>query len=67
MPYSGTEEQMETKLGRIADKSKNEVRPIYTSLYHMCSSIIRKKINYIVDADIKGFFDNMRHEWIINS
>ena len=26
---------METKLGRIADKSKNEVRPIYTSLYHM--------------------------------
>lgn len=31
----------------------------------MCSSIIRKKINYIVDADIKGFFDNMRHEWII--
>lgn len=23
------------------------------------------KICYIVDADIKGFFDHMKHEWII--
>lgn len=25
----------------------------------------QNKINYIVDADIKGFFDNMSHEWIM--
>ena len=24
-----------------------------------------KKVNYIVDADIKGFFDNVDHEWLI--
>ena len=24
-----------------------------------------KKINYVVDADIKGFFDNVNHEWLM--
>lgn len=24
-----------------------------------------RKINYVVDADIKGFFDNVNHEWMI--
>jgi len=24
-----------------------------------------KKINYVLDADIKGFFDSMSHEWIM--
>lgn len=27
--------------------------------------IMRKKINYVVDADIKGFFDNVDHNWLI--
>lgn len=27
--------------------------------------IIQGKINYIVDADIKGFFDNVNHEWLM--
>lgn len=27
--------------------------------------IMTKKINFIVDADIKGFFDNVNHEWLI--
>lgn len=27
--------------------------------------IMRKDINYIVDADIEGFFDNVDHEWLI--
>jgi retron-type reverse transcriptase len=25
--------------------------------------IQRKKVNWILDADIRGFFDNMSHEW----
>lgn len=28
-------------------------------------TIMKKKVNYIVDADIKGFFDNINHEWLI--
>lgn len=27
--------------------------------------MMRKKLNYVVDADIKGFFDNVDHEWLI--
>ena len=27
--------------------------------------IMADKVNYIVDADIKGFFDNIDHEWMI--
>lgn len=27
--------------------------------------IERKKISYIVDADIKGFFDNVDHDWLM--
>ncbi len=30
------------------------------------NEIIRyKPINYIVDADIKGFFNNVKHEWVV--
>ena len=28
-------------------------------------TIMMKKVNYIVEADIKGFFDNVNHEWLI--
>jgi len=27
--------------------------------------IMRKKVNWILDADIRGFFDNLSHEWMI--
>jgi len=27
--------------------------------------IMTKKVNFIVDADIKGFFNNVSHEWLI--
>jgi len=25
----------------------------------------RDKINYVLDTDIKGFFDNVDHEWLM--
>jgi len=25
--------------------------------------MMRKKVNWVLDADIRGFFDNMSHEW----
>ena len=25
----------------------------------------KKKVNWILDADIKGFFDHVNHEWMI--
>lgn len=27
-------------------------------------TIMTKKVNYIVEADIKGFFDNVNHDWL---
>ena len=27
--------------------------------------IMTKKVNWVVDADIKGFFDNLDHEWLM--
>lgn len=27
--------------------------------------IMREEVNFVVDADIKGFFDNVNHEWLI--
>ncbi|ENK0837899.1 group II intron reverse transcriptase/maturase [Clostridium botulinum] len=36
----------------------NAIKAAYDRIY-------QNKINYIVDADIKGFFDNMSHEWIM--
>ena len=27
--------------------------------------IMRKKVNWVLDADIRGFFDNMSHEWTV--
>ena len=26
----------------------------------------RKKVNWVLDADIRGFFDNLSHEWMVN-
>ena len=27
--------------------------------------IMKQKVNYVVDADIKGFFENVDHEWLM--
>jgi group II intron reverse transcriptase/maturase len=37
----------------------------HMAIEKMCGCIIRNRINYIVDADIKGFFNHMNHDWII--
>lgn len=34
------------------------IKEVYNRMYS-------GKINYIVDADIKGFFDHMNHDWIV--
>jgi group II intron reverse transcriptase/maturase len=40
-------------------------RSCHQAIVKLNSIIEHKKINYIVDADIKGFFNNVDHEWII--
>lgn len=40
-------------------------RSCHMAIKEMCISIVRKRINYVVDADIKGFFDHMSHEWTL--
>lgn len=40
-------------------------RNCHMAIKDMCTNIIRKRIDYIVDADIKGFFDHMNHDWLL--
>lgn len=38
-------------------------RSPHQALDALNAGIQRKKVNWILDADIRGFFDNMNHEW----
>lgn len=40
-------------------------RSCHEAIKQLDKTIKEKKVNYIVDADIKGFFDNLNHEWLI--
>ena len=37
--------------------------PLWGALDALNAGIQRKRVNWILDADIRGFFDNMDHEW----
>lgn len=39
-------------------------RDCHMAIKELDSIIMRRKVNYIVDADIEGFFENVSHEWL---
>jgi hypothetical protein len=42
-------------------------RSPHQALDALTAGIQRKKVNRVLDADIRGFFDNMSHEWTTKS
>lgn len=40
-------------------------RNCHDTLKQLDTYLSRRKVNYVVDADIKGFFDNVDHEWLM--
>ena len=40
-------------------------RSPHQALDALTVGIQRKKVNWVLDADIRGFFDNMSHEWMM--
>lgn len=40
-------------------------RSCHTALAALNRAIMAKSVNYVVDADIKGFFDNVDHKWML--
>ena len=40
-------------------------RDCHKAIKELDNIIMRKKVNYIVDADIEGFFDNIDHKWLM--
>lgn len=50
---------LECSFGFIQNKSCHD------AIKKLNETIKYKRTNYIVDADIKGFFDNIDHEWLI--
>ncbi|MBU9129810.1 group II intron reverse transcriptase/maturase [Holdemanella porci] len=41
-------------------------RSCHDAIQRVNKHIMANKVNYILDADIKGFFDNIDHDWMIN-
>lgn len=41
-------------------------RSQHDALKQLSCDINKKKINFVVDADIKGFFDHVDHDWVMN-
>ena len=41
-----------------------EGKSCHQALTQIDKSLMFKPVNYIIDADIKGFFDNVNHEWM---
>ena len=37
----------------------------HDALKDLGMTIQQKKVNYVVEADIKGFFDHVNHEWLM--
>lgn len=40
-------------------------RSCHQAIAYLDKVLHREKVNYVVDLDIKGFFDNIDHEWLI--
>ena len=40
-------------------------RSCHDAIQRVNKHIMADKVNYILDADIKGFFDNIDHDWMI--
>ena len=40
-------------------------RDCHQAIKKLDEIIMKKNINYVVDADIKGFFNNVNHEWLV--
>jgi len=40
-------------------------RSPHQALDALAVGLSRKKVNWVLDADIRGFFDNMSHEWTV--
>ena len=40
-------------------------RSAHRALDALFVGITKRKVNWILDADIRGFFDNIRHEWLM--
>jgi len=40
-------------------------RSCHQAVREVIEMVQYRKVNYIVEADIKGFFDNVNHEWLI--
>ena len=56
---------METKLERIADKSRNEKRPIFTSLYHLINVVLEQIYRHKI-LECSHYVHNIEYQKIYN-
>ena len=40
-------------------------RSAHDAVRYINETVMHKKVNYVLEADIKGFFDNVNHDWLM--
>src|SRR6202040_2489539 len=40
-------------------------RSQHQALDALSYALLKRKVNYVLDADVRGFFDNLSHEWLV--
>jgi retron-type reverse transcriptase len=49
----------------LIERSHREGRSQHQALDALYVAIMRKKVNWMLDCDIRGFFDNLSHDWLL--
>ena len=57
--YIYEERFLDYSYGFRADRNAHQV------VHFINQTIMTRKVNYVLEADIKGFFDNVNHEWMM--
>ncbi|WP_318877645.1 hypothetical protein [Sinorhizobium meliloti] len=52
-------------LERVNEAAKQAVQTRFTSLDALHTAIMSQRVNWVLDADIRSFFDSVDHEWLL--
>ena len=56
---------MQTSLERIATKAQKNQKHRFQNLKELRKALQDDGYSYVVEAEIKGYFDNIDHDWLI--
>ena len=51
--------------GRSAARPRGHPGALWAGLDALAVGLRRKKVNWVLDLDVRGFFANVSHEWLV--